>query len=189
VNIDEIPCLVDYETREDCIDYGALKLEDGMVAVELGSYLGGSIARLASKIKERNINCKIYAIDNWKCDNISRASLNWSNLSEHTDIFPKYQFYMKELGLDTIITTIISDTIKAAEQFADRSINYIFFDASHGYDGVIEELKVWIPKFHNRCFAFIHDFPDMAIQQAVYDTCGIQRVVRGGSSAVIKDTL
>jgi hypothetical protein len=189
LNINDIPCLVDYETREDCIDYGASKLEEGMTAVELGSYLGGSIARLTSKLQERNINCKIYAIDNWLCNNISGASLTWSNLSEHKEIFPKYQFYMKQLGFDAFIETIVSDTIEAAKRFEDNSVNYIFFDACHGYDGVRAELKAWLPKFNDRCFAFIHDFPDKAIQKAVFDTVKIERICRGGSSAIIKDTL
>lgn len=190
MNVDDISCLVDWETRLDCIDYGANKIEENMVAVELGSYLGGSICRFADKIKKRNINCNIYAIDNWLCDNISIESVKWSNLNSHSEILDKFNQNLKDCELDSLIKIIQKDTAEAASLFADKSINYIFFDANHGYGGVRAELLAWLPKLADKCFAFIHDWPCGGIQQAVFDTFGKNvKIVRGGSSAIIKDTL
>jgi cephalosporin hydroxylase len=189
MNVNDISCLVDYETREDCIDYAASKIEDGMICVELGSYLGGSIARFAEIIKNRNIKCSIYAIDNWKCENISNESVRWSNLSSHGEIYDKYVSNIKECGLSKIVQTIVGDTADIASQFKDKSVNYIFFDANHGYGGVLAELKAWKPKLADRCYAFIHDWPSQGIQDATRDVFQINKIARGGSSAIIMDTL
>lgn len=181
----EIPSLVDIETREDCIIPSALKMKPGMVAVELGSYLGGSIVLFTKNLPSDDI--EVYAIDNWRCDNISQESLDWSNLSKRTEVFDKFT----ENIAGTRIKTIVSDTTEAAKQFADKSINYLFFDASHGYEGLVAELNAWLPKLADEAFAFVHDFPEECIRKAVYDVIGQTncKVVRGGSSVIIKDTL
>lgn len=191
MHYNDIPCLVDYETREDCIDLGAKKAEDGMIFVELGTYLGGTICRLAKQIQERNIKCQITAIDNWCCDNISRESLQWSNLNAHSEVLDKFLDNLKKVGVFDFINIMVSDTIGAANEFKDKSVNYLFMDASHGYGGVKAELEVWLPKMADRCLMFIHDWPADCIKQAVYDVCGRDNleIVRGGSTAIIKNTL
>jgi len=191
MHYNEIPCLVDHETREDCIDYAVNKIEDGMILVELGSYLGGSVARLACKLKEKGIKCKIYAIDNWVCSNISRESLMWSQLTNHSEIFEKFKNNLEQLDLTDYVTYIRSETKDVAEQFEDKSVNYIFFDACHGFDGVKDEVMAWLPKFADRCFAFIHDWPMQNIREGVYSVIPKEQIkdVRGGSSAILRDTL
>lgn len=185
---DSIPCLVDYETRLDCIVYGANKLKEGMIAVELGSYLGGSVCLLASNLREPNI--RVYAIDNWVCDNISQASLDWSSLERHDQVYDQFLQNVKNKELDSIIMPIKSDTAKASALFEDKSVNYLFMDAAHGFGGVKEELIAWLPKLADNALCFIHDWPAECIRDAVYEVVGRDvKVVRGGSSAIIKDTL
>lgn len=186
---DSIPCLVDYETREDCIVPAAHKLKEGMIAVELGSYLGGSVCLLASNLREPNI--RVYAIDNWVCDNISQASLDWSKLEKHDQVYGQFIKNISERGFGDIIYPIKSDTAKAAIMFEDKSVNYLFMDAAHGYGGVKEELLAWLPKLADNAFCFIHDWPAECIRDAVYEVVGREniKVVRGGSSVIIKDTL
>lgn len=186
---DSIPCLVDYETREDCILVGASKLKEGMIAVELGSYLGGSVCLLASNLREPNIS--VYAVDNWVCDNISGESLRWSNLEKHSQVYDQFLQNLKDRNLDGIIKPIKSDTALAAELFDDKSVDYLFFDAAHGFGGLKDELNAWLPKLADKSFAFIHDWPAECIRDAVNEVMGRNNytVVRGGSSVIIRNTL
>lgn len=189
MHYNDIPGLVDHTTRESVIDYAASKAQDDMIFIELGSYLGSTVCRLASQIKERNINCKIYAIDNWVCGNISRESIEWSNLVNHSQVYPTFLHNVHECGLDGRVTPIVSDTTEAAKMFEDKSIDYIFFDANHGYDGLKLELEAWMPKLKDNALAAVHDWPDHAIQKAVRDLELWYEPTGEGNSAWLRKTL
>lgn len=168
MNYDDIPSLVDYETREEFIDLAASKAQDGMVFVELGVFLGGTVCRLASKIKDRGIDCEIYAIDNWQYGNISKESYNWVNsfsqvytntIGEITDGDSGFRAFKKTIDLLQLdINYINMDTVQAGNLFKDNSVDYIFFDANHGSGGIKEELAMWIPKAKDKALLGIHDY-------------------------------
>jgi hypothetical protein len=44
------------------------------------------------------------------------------------------------------VTPIRGDTVEAAARFADGSIDFLYVDASHTYEGVMRDLKAWFPK-------------------------------------------
>lgn len=188
MHYDEISGLVDYATREQVIDYAASKAEDGMIFVELGCYLGSTICRLATKIKERGIKVKIYGIDSWICSNISYDSLNLANLKFHEEVYNKFLSNVKECGLEQDIQHIVSDTIDASKIFADNSIDYIFFDANHGFD-LKQELLAWIPKLKEKALAAVHDWPDTKIKDEVLGVCNWYEITGNGNSVWIRKTL
>lgn len=186
MNYDDVLGLVDIPTREQVIDYAASKAEDGMIFIELGVFLGSSVCRLAQKIKDRNINCKIYAIDNWLCHNISPECLNYAGLLSNNDIYSKFISNILYLNLDII--PIQSDTIEAAKIFEDNSIDYIFFDANHGF-GLVNELQAWIPKLKEKSLAAVHDWGDKVIKETVIGTCPWYEETANGNSVWIRKTL
>jgi hypothetical protein len=44
------------------------------------------------------------------------------------------------------VEVIRSDTAAAAERFADGSVDFLYVDASHSYEGVVRDLIAWFPK-------------------------------------------
>lgn len=188
MHYDEISGLVDYATREQVIDYAASKAEDGMVFVELGCYLGSTLCRLATKIKERGINVTIYGIDNWLCHNISDKSISYSNLNDKNEIYSKFLDNIDNCGLNGLIRPIVFDTTEAAAMFADKSVDYIFFDANHGF-GLKEELLSWLPKLKDKSLAVVHDWPNKLIHDIVVEVCSWYESTGDGNSVWIRKTL
>jgi hypothetical protein len=78
-----IPTLVDEHTFT--LIYEILeKLPKNADIVELGSFLGGSIAKIRNKLNElKRTDCSLMAIDNWECSNISNESKEWSGVKEN----------------------------------------------------------------------------------------------------------
>lgn len=185
----DLPCLVDWETREDCICFAGHKLKDGMIAVELGSYLGGSVILLAQALREMQV--KIYAIDNWKCENISQPSLDWSGLNTHDQVWPQFNANLVRYGMENLIKPIVSNTISAAKLFADKSVNYLFHDASHNFQELVDELEAWKPKLADNAFCFVHDAPSDEVNRAIHRVYDLNKctTVRGGSSIIVRNTL
>lgn len=182
---DEIPCLVDIETRQEIIDYGAERLQEGDVAVELGCFLGGTLCRFVSQVKD----VEVFAIDNWAFENISDESFNWANLDRQANYYEAFMKNLSDLEL-TDINVIVSDTAKAADQFEDGTVNYLFMDAAHGYGGVREEIKAWLPKMNGRCLMAIHDFSTACIANAVQDEFGqVQGTTSNGHTGILINTL
>lgn len=187
---ESIPCLVDHESRAEIMDYAASKLKLNDICVELGSYLGGSVIRLAKSLQKANTVCEIYAIDNWLCQNISLESLLWSKLKKHSEVLEQFQTNLQQHNLEDIIKVLVKDTVIAAECFLDKELNYLFMDASHDYGGLKKELEVWLPKVSDRALVAVHDWPDHNIQKAIREVFGEPlRITTGGSSAILIDTL
>lgn len=186
----DIPGLVDHITREEMVDYGAQNLQDQDIAIELGCFLGSTITRLAQQIKDRGISVRVFAIDNWEFENISDESFAWSKIDRQDDYYDKFQANLSDLDLVSDIATIRSDTTLAAKQFEDGSVNYLFMDAAHGYQGVRDELKDWLPKMHERCLMFIHDFSTACIANAVKDEFGeVLDTTSNKHTGIIKNSL
>ncbi len=47
---------------------------------------------------------------------------------------------------------------EAAENFADQSLDFVFIDADHGYDGCLSDIKAWSPKVRYGGWITGHDF-------------------------------
>ncbi len=57
-------------------------------------------------------------------------------------------------------TIIREDSVVAAEQVPDESLDFVFIDADHSYYGVTRDLKAWVPKVKIDGFVSGHDFED-----------------------------
>lgn len=188
MKLEDVPCLVDHETRSEVIDYIADKATDDMILCELGTFMGGSMCRLLSKLKELGKSPKVYAIDNWQYENISSASLAQGKINSAEEGYTKFQSYLEGLNLSCNI--LREDTAQAAKHFEDKSVSYLFMDANHGYGGVCEELKMWLPKMADKCLIAIHDWPSQGIQSAVHDIFGPElKTSSNGATGILKDTL
>src|SRR5688500_79582 len=89
-NISDIASLVDEDTKREVMDYASERLKDGQLAVELGVYLGGTITRLVSNLEKQNKKLRVFAIDNWLCNNISDESLKEANLKSVSAVYDKF---------------------------------------------------------------------------------------------------
>ena len=75
-------------------------------------------------------------------------------------------------------------SLEAAKQFEDNSLDFVYIDACHQYDDVVEDIKLWEPKVRPGGWIGGHDFADWKIEvkNAVLDTLGKPEYVFQDSS-------
>lgn len=55
--LEEIPSLIEYETKTEIFDKAIDKARNGMVFVEVGAFRGGSVCYIGQKIKKKIYLC------------------------------------------------------------------------------------------------------------------------------------
>lgn len=162
--------LVDEETHREVFQYIADKFTDDMTFVETGVFLGSDIVTFGLRCKQRKVYPKIWAVDNFLSENISEASKNYVGV--HSDFKSAFIKNLQLNGLDHMVDIIESDSVLAAEQFEDESIDFLFLDSCHEYDFVFRELKAWLPKMKKNSYVCGHDYPSPGIVRAVAEVLG-----------------
>jgi len=144
------------------------------VFVEIGSWFGKSASYMAEEIKRRYLPVNFYAVDTWK------GSMNQPEMLEVVqkhggDLFKKWQMNMSVTGAIDFVIPIQKDSIEAAKQFEDKSVDFVFFDSEHTYKHLLAELAVWLPKLKDTGVAAGHDlvlFPE--VRKCVHAVFGNQ---------------
>lgn len=70
-------------------------------------------------------------------------------------------------------TTLIKDyTTEAAKQVEDESLDFVFIDADHGYEGCSRDIEHWTPKIKKGGYVIGHDIHFPTVKQAVIEAFG-----------------
>jgi hypothetical protein len=68
------------------------------------------------------------------------------------------------------------DTVAASQQFADGSLDFVYIDADHSYEGCKRDILAWAPKVRSRGILAGHDYynspPMFEVRKAVAEVCG-----------------
>jgi len=147
------------------------RAEEGAHFVEVGAWLGKSAAYLATEIHNSGKNIKFDVVDHF-----------WGS-DEHTD--PNSREYQPELSQDPdwlyneflkntsrvnhIINTIRQPSLVAAELYEDESLDFVFIDAAHDYQSVLDDIVAWFPKVKTGAFICGHDITYHEVSRAVND--------------------
>ena len=165
----KIKTLVDQATFDEIFNLAISKAGHGMIFVEIGSFVGGSMCYLGQRLKYRKLNVNLFAIDNFKFDTISSSDLG------------EVEYYRGNFGnafMDNIrrcdikANVLVGDSIEKSKEFKDKSIDFLFIDGCHSYPYVEEELKVWMPKLKKNSMICGHDYNTNAVKMAVKNVIG-----------------
>jgi predicted O-methyltransferase YrrM len=105
--------------------------------VEIGCFKGGSTVYLASRIQMAKKDIKLYAVDIWE-----------NMIAPGTPGSVFYDFWhhvMVHYGHQTV-KPIQFDSSKTARLFDDNSVEFVFIDGDHSYEGVRKDILAWMPK-------------------------------------------
>ena len=115
----------------------------GAVAVELGAWKGRSAACMGVEIANAGKAIAFYSVDHWRGSTGESAH----DADEDCQAGRLYQAFTHNIApVKDHIIPIRSDTVAAAQRFADGSIDFLYVDASHTYAGVMADLVAWYPK-------------------------------------------
>jgi hypothetical protein len=123
--------------------------------VEVGVWRGQSICYAAVEIINANKNIKIDAVDTWLGSPEQNLFLE-DGESEEDDI---YDIFLKNIEpVKNIITPIRMTSVEASKLYEDRSLDFVFIDASHLYENVKDDIEHWLPKIKVGGYIGGHDY-------------------------------
>jgi predicted O-methyltransferase YrrM len=131
-------------TREELLLlYELAKALSGVVAVEIGSYLGASANFIAAGC--RRSNTRLYCIDTWQNEGMSEG------------LRDTYSEFVANTGRHhTRISAVRGLSTISAQTFAER-IGLLFVDGDHSRGGVFGDLDAWLPHVQSEGWVVLHD--------------------------------
>lgn len=137
--------------------------------VEIGSWKGMSAAFMAVEIINSDKNIKFDCVDIWA---------DGGYLEDGTqdlfgvDLMNKFLENTKPVA--HVINAIRSDSVEASKTYADQSLDFVFIDGDHSYEGCKRDIIAWLPKMKPNSIIAGHDYGwTPGIQKAVDDVFGI----------------
>lgn len=129
---------------------------DGSVFVEIGCFEGRSAVCLAESIFKLNKKIVLHCVDpftgNPEQDEYPYLSKNpdclYNKFNENTGFYQKRKIIVPHRGYSNIV----------CDEFANNSVDFIFIDARHEYEPVLEDIKCWYPKLRSGGIMSGHDF-------------------------------
>ncbi len=78
------------------------------------------------------------------------------------------------------------DSVVASKAVPDESLDFVFLDADHSYEGVLADLRAWAPKVKREGFLSGHDldapnYPRWGVRRALKDF-GITKMIEGAGT-------
>lgn len=135
---DDNPPLVTKEEMRTLLKLININQDRINVAVELGSYAGGTSVNIAKNLKEGAV---LYCVDNF--------SLNRSHIRKHTVdvLFPQFP---------NII--LLEMSTQAAALQLNKVIDFLFIDADHQDDSIWRDCASWLPRVRSGGIVAFHDY-------------------------------
>ena len=110
---------------------------------EIGSFLGlSSLIMARSLFFSGKYGVKIFCIDTWE-GSFEHQSME---IVASGKLYDTYMHNISESGLAAYFVPMRKDSVKASGDFADRSLDLIFIDGDHSFEGCFADLVAWYPK-------------------------------------------
>lgn len=138
------------------------------VLVELGPWLGVSTIFLAQSLQALGKHeASIHAVDTWRGSPNEQAVFDYVIAGGNMSAYDRFCAAIHQYGVSRIVKPLLSDSVAAARQFEDRSVDFIFFDTEHTEEHLSKELQAWIPKLKPSVFFGGHDIAREGVRRAV----------------------
>jgi SAM-dependent methyltransferase len=138
------------------------RAQSGARFVEVGAWLGKSTAFMAERIKRSGKLIEFNVVDTWQGTEPSAENGGGTDglysLAASGSIRNKFVQNMVDCGVIDYVNPIESDSVKAAEQFEDESLDFVFIDGDHRSDHVFNDLCAWWPKVKPGGLLAGHDY-------------------------------
>lgn len=170
VATDEVPGWFDWQEYYDRIVDEA---PDGSTIVEVGVFMGRSLIHLAKRMKECGKNLKLIGVDTFQGSPEFEGRVFFNDLPWHKTPFGmlarECMVHLHHHGVLDDVALIVSDSVKAADLFADGSVYAVFLDGDHAESAVIADIRAWQPKIQSGGTMGGHDYWDFEEVRAAVD--------------------
>lgn len=122
--------------------------------VEIGSYAAVSSHLFAENVKH------LYCVDLWK----AYSEVEEPYIIEGERLFNNFLKHYNN------VTKLKMSSIDASKEFKDGSVDFVYIDANHKYESVLEDIATWLPKVREFGCIGGHDFHHGGVQLAVRES-------------------
>jgi len=129
----------------------------GAVVVEVGSFRGRSTVAIAEGLRSV-AGARLIAVDTFAGDP------GWSEIADVSEARRLFDHNTSEIDF---IDVIQAESVRAAAQVADGSIDWVFIDALHDYRSVRADIRAWAPKVRPGGLISGHDYGRAGVTDAV----------------------
>lgn len=152
------------------------RVKPGAVGAEVGVYLGAMSAALFKRIK----GLRLYMVDRWKP--YSKDERARSPQTRIAKIKEAHEWQRIRRAAKNAVRPfkgakiMVMDSLEAAAKIGDASLDFVFIDGDHSYEGVARDIKAWKPKVKPGGWLMGHDYgnkPDGGVRRAV-DELGVK---------------
>lgn len=141
---------------DDVYSHFVSAAKDGDVIVEVGAWLGRSTAYLAVELFNSGKQAQLHVVDTWRGSLTEAWLVDFVN-QNGGDIFPLFCANMPPEVFSKLIVHR-KDTLLAAQDFEDSSIDFLFLDSAHTTEHVYAEIHAWLPKIKRGGTIAGHDY-------------------------------
>ena len=121
------------------------------VGAEIGVYRGSYSLDLLKRIP----GLKLYGVDLWE------NYKGYKDFSMFQDAHMDESYEETKKNVEGYDCTLIKATSReAAKQFEDESLDFVFIDANHAYEYVVEDIALWSKKVRKGGIIYGHDYTD-----------------------------
>lgn len=132
----------------------AKRLGSGNCA-NLGVWRGFSTAAMAFGLRESNSTGIVYAVDHFL----------------HPEPYPERMImHLQNLGLDKYVKVCTGKTAEWGRKLEHIRFKFIFVDAGHAYDVVMEDIALWSPLLEDEGIIAFHDIHHNDVRRAIDDS-------------------
>lgn len=139
------------------------RFPSGSHFVEVGSWKGHSAAFMAVEIINSGKDIRFDMVD------IMTESIPLQDVPDRVAIFlERYDLIKENLSRVPQVNIIPKASQEASAMYKDGILDFVFIDADHHFENVVNDIKCWLPKVKKGGFLGGHDFynyPD--VQKAV----------------------
>jgi cephalosporin hydroxylase len=143
--------------------------------VEVGSFCGKSLCYFGVEAINRGIPVSLHAVDNF---------VGWEQVPSGEDLRVGFIHHTRPLrkALDGRFQLWAMPSLEAAEHFAEHSIDAVWIDGDHSYEGCTADIRAWFPKLKTGGFMGGDDFMMRGVSQSVVEQFGANYICGHGES-------
>ena len=117
--------------------------QSGAHFVEVGTWAGRSAAAMAVEIVNSGKKIRFDCVDTWKG---AAHDVGMCEEAANRDVFEEFQENMRRGGVHHLVHPVKKSSCRAARDYADESLDFIFIDAAHDQVSVEHDICAWWPK-------------------------------------------
>ena len=152
--------------------YKALDMLDCKIGIEIGVRKAGNLSNLAQNPKFRE--GILYGLDCWSEDP-GKPEINDVGFTQQ-DLDNQYWECVAKFSSNPFVKIIRNFSYEGSLDFPDEYFDFIYIDAAHDYDSMVEDINAWWPKLKPGGIFSGHDYiPDTRIWRG--KKCEVYRAV------------